>query len=106
MILNMRSMSYLYLHPLPQTARVRNPFPFIHKPNTPDGDRIVVPAGWDRQDCGIVRRLRRESVRRGIGTRSVVRGQNRLGQRLRRVKMYVSLVNDQGLKYVLNPPDS
>lgn len=26
---------------------VRNPFPFVHKPNTLDRDRIVVPAGWD-----------------------------------------------------------
>jgi len=26
---------------------VRNPFPFQHKPNTLDRDRIVVPAGWD-----------------------------------------------------------
>ena len=25
----------------------RNPFPFMHKPNTLDRDRIVVPAGWD-----------------------------------------------------------
>jgi len=28
-------------------APVRNPFPFQHKPNTLDRDRIVVPAGWD-----------------------------------------------------------
>ncbi|KAF8897852.1 dynein light intermediate chain-domain-containing protein [Infundibulicybe gibba] len=28
-------------------APTRNPFPFIHKPNTLDRDRIVVPAGWD-----------------------------------------------------------
>ena len=47
MILNMRSMSHLYLRPLPQTARVRNPFPFIHKPNTLDGDCIIVPVGLD-----------------------------------------------------------
>lgn len=26
---------------------VRNPFPFVQKPNTLDRDRIVVPAGWD-----------------------------------------------------------
>lgn len=25
----------------------KNPFPFQHKPNTLDRDRIVVPAGWD-----------------------------------------------------------
>ncbi|KAF5363392.1 hypothetical protein D9756_000241 [Leucocoprinus leucothites] len=28
-------------------APIRNPFPFQHKPNTLDRDRIVVPAGWD-----------------------------------------------------------
>ena len=28
-------------------APPRNPFPFQHKPNTLDRDRIVVPAGWD-----------------------------------------------------------
>ena len=27
-------------------APVRYLFPFVHKPNTLDGDRIVVPAGW------------------------------------------------------------
>lgn len=28
-------------------APTRNPFPFPHKPNTLDRDRIVIPAGWD-----------------------------------------------------------
>jgi dynein light intermediate chain 1 len=28
-------------------APIRNPFPFHHKSNTLDRDRIVVPAGWD-----------------------------------------------------------
>ena len=28
-------------------APLRNPFPFQHKTNTLDRDRIVVPAGWD-----------------------------------------------------------
>jgi dynein light intermediate chain 1, cytosolic len=28
-------------------APVRNPFPFQHKSNTLDRDRVVVPAGWD-----------------------------------------------------------
>jgi dynein light intermediate chain 1 len=26
---------------------MRNPFPFVHKSNTLDCDRIIVPAGWD-----------------------------------------------------------
>ncbi|RDX53841.1 dynein light intermediate chain [Lentinus brumalis] len=29
------------------TAPPRNPFPFQHKPNALDRDRIVIPAGWD-----------------------------------------------------------
>jgi dynein light intermediate chain 1 len=29
------------------TAPIRNPFPFQHKPNILDRDRILVPAGWD-----------------------------------------------------------
>lgn len=28
-------------------APTRNPFPFLHKPNTLDRDHIVIPAGWD-----------------------------------------------------------
>ena len=27
-------------------SSMRSRFPFVHKPNTPDRDRIVVPAGW------------------------------------------------------------
>ena len=46
-------MSHLYLHPLSQTARVRNPLPFIHRLNTLDGDRIIVPVGLDSR-CKIM----------------------------------------------------
>jgi dynein cytoplasmic 1 light intermediate chain len=28
-------------------APARNPFPFSHRPNTLDRDRVLVPAGWD-----------------------------------------------------------
>ena len=28
-------------------APARNPFPFPHRPNTLDRDRVLVPAGWD-----------------------------------------------------------
>ena len=28
-------------------APARNPFPFSHRPNTLDRDRILMPAGWD-----------------------------------------------------------
>ena len=42
-------------------APVRDPFPFVHKPNTLEGDLIVVPAGCGLgrlgQDRGVARRL-------------------------------------------------
>ena len=38
------------------TAPPRNPFPFQHKPNPLDRDRIVIPAGWD--SWGIIAYLR------------------------------------------------
>ena len=43
-------------------APARNPFPFVHKPNIIDGDRIVVPAG-----C----RLGRLGPDRGVARRQV-----------------------------------
>ena len=53
-------MSYSYLHPLDtldnNAAPVRNPFPFVHKSNTLDGDRIVVPVGWDSEGKIVVLR--------------------------------------------------
>ena len=37
--------------PMPSSSEAQAPicnlFPFVHKPNTLDRDRIVVPAGWD-----------------------------------------------------------
>ena len=48
------------------TAPARDPYSFIYKPNTLDGDCIVVPAGCGLgrlgPDHGVARRLRRESV--------------------------------------------
>ncbi|KAF8213995.1 dynein light intermediate chain-domain-containing protein [Mycena galopus ATCC 62051] len=50
------ALHMLFLPPAPSPAvasgaeppaPVRNPFPFAHKPNYLDRDRIVVPAGWD-----------------------------------------------------------
>ena len=47
-------------------APVRDPFPFVYKPNTLEGDLIVVPAGCGLgrlgPDHGFARRLRRESL--------------------------------------------
>lgn len=54
-VLRQYTLHSLFMPPAPSPAvatsdaqaPVRNPFPFQHKPNTLDRDRIVVPAGWD-----------------------------------------------------------
>ncbi len=52
-ILRQHALHLLFMPPPPSNsvtggeAPARNPFPFDHKPNTLDRDRIVVPAGWD-----------------------------------------------------------
>lgn len=53
-VLRQYTLHLLFAPPAPSpglssegSAPVRNPFPFQHKPNTLDRDRIVVPAGWD-----------------------------------------------------------
>ena len=75
-VLHQYALRVLFVSPAPSldvtldntAAPVRNPFPFVHKPNTIDGDRIIVPAGHGLGrlglDRGVARRLRRESVGR------------------------------------------
>ncbi|KAF9480672.1 dynein 1 light intermediate chain [Pholiota conissans] len=54
-VLRQYALHMLFMPPAPSPsmtgsegqAPVRNLFPFTHKPNTLDRDRIVVPAGWD-----------------------------------------------------------
>lgn len=54
-VLRQYALHALFVPPAPapdgaldgSAASARNPFPFLHKPNTLDRDRIVVPAGWD-----------------------------------------------------------
>ena len=54
-ILRQYALHMLFAPPAPSPAMsgneapapTRNPFPFPHKPNTLDRDRIVIPAGWD-----------------------------------------------------------
>lgn len=53
-ILRQYALHMLFAPPAPPPSMsgeaptpARNPFPFQHKPNTLDRDRIVVPAGWD-----------------------------------------------------------
>lgn len=54
-VLRQYALHLLFIPPAPSLtmagseapAPVRNPFPFQHKPNPLDRDRIVVPVGWD-----------------------------------------------------------
>lgn len=54
-VLRQYALHLLFMPPAPSPAMagseapapVRNPFPFQHKPNALDRDRIVVPVGWD-----------------------------------------------------------
>ena len=81
------------------TAPARNAFPFSHKPNTLDRDRIVVPAGWD--SWGKIAVLRDGFDAKAWGEAweydlesGVDSGGSEAGAR----KQYASLVQDQGPK--------
>jgi len=81
-------------------APARNPFPFLHKPNTLDRDRIVVPAGWD--SWGKIAVLRDgfdakawgEAWEYDLSSESGAEGGSEGGAR----KQYAALVQDQGPK--------
>ncbi|KAN0140396.1 hypothetical protein V8E53_001605, partial [Lactarius tabidus] len=81
-------------------APVRNPFPFVHKPNTLDRDRIVVPAGWGSWGKIVVLRdgfdakAWGEAWGRDLSSDAGVESDGDDGAR----KMYVSPVQDQGPK--------
>jgi hypothetical protein len=89
-------------------APVRNPFPFVHKPNTLDRDRIVVPAGWDSWGKIVVLRdgfdakAWGEAWERDLSSDAGIDSDSDDGAR----KMYASLVQDQGPKVRSKPPDS
>jgi hypothetical protein len=80
-------------------APARNAFPFSHKPNTLDRDRIVVPAGWD--SWGKIAVLRDGFDAKAWGEAweydlesGVDSGESEAGAR----KQYATLVQDQGPK--------
>jgi len=87
-------------------APARNPFPFLHKPNTLDRDRIVVPAGWD--SWGKIAVLRDgfdakawgEAWEHDLSSESVDDSGSEGGAR----KQYAALVVDQGPKPTPLPP--
>ena len=85
-VLRQYALHVLFVSPPPSSdgtlnntaAPVHTPFPFVHKPNTLDDHRIVMPVGWDSWDLtarGGVERdksdlLRRVSSRVDVGQRA------------------------------------
>ena len=84
-------------------APVRNLFPFLHKPNTLDRDRIVIPAGWDSwgkisvMRDGFDAKMWGEAWERDL--ESGEHGTEGIGIGAR--KAYATLVPDQGSKVIV-----
>ena len=80
-------------------ASARNAFPFSHKPNTLDRDRIVVPAGWD--SWGKIAVLRDGFDAKAWGEaweNDLESGVDSGGSEAGARKQYAALVEDQGPK--------
>jgi hypothetical protein len=80
-------------------APARNAFPFSHKPNTLDRDRIVVPAGWD--SWGKIAVLRDGFDAKAWGEAweyDLESGVDSGGSEAGAQKQYAALVEDQGPK--------
>ncbi|KAH9036025.1 dynein light intermediate chain-domain-containing protein [Lactarius deliciosus] len=113
-VLRQYALHVLFVPPAPSpdgaldstAAPVRNPFPFAHKPNTLDRDRIVVPAGWD--SWGKIAVLRDgfdakawgEAWEHDLSSDAGIETDGEASAR----KLYVSLVQDQGPKPTPLPP--
>jgi len=83
-------------------APIRNIFPFHHKPNTLDRDRIVVPAGWDSWGKISVMRDGFDAKTWGEAWERDLNDDHSEGSGAR--KLYASLVPDQGTKPHPLPP--
>jgi dynein light intermediate chain 1 len=105
-VLRQYALHLLFTPPAPQpglgpgadaSAPIRNPFPFRHKSNILDRDRIVVPAGWD--SWGKITVMRDSFDPRMWGEaweRDLEHSEP--GDDLSAVKLFASLVPDQGGK--------
>ena len=107
-VLRQYALHVLFVPPAPApdgaldgtAAPMRNPFPFVYKPNTLDRDRIVVPAGWD--SWGKIAVLRDgfdakawgEAWEGDLSSDAGIDLDGEAGAR----KLYASLVQDQGPK--------
>ncbi|KAJ7852316.1 dynein 1 light intermediate chain [Mycena leptocephala] len=108
------ALHMLFLPPAPSPAvasgaeapaPVRNPFPFTHKPNYLDRDRIVVPAGWD--SWGKITIMREEFEARAWGEawdRDLDTGADGGPPADGARALFSALVPDQGMKPPPLPP--
>ncbi|KAE9409855.1 hypothetical protein BT96DRAFT_953209 [Gymnopus androsaceus JB14] len=103
-VMRQYTLHTLFVPPAPSPtggeAPTRNPFPFIHRPNTLDRDRVVIPAGWD--SWGKITVLR-EFDPKGWGEaweKDIEGEEANDGAR----RMFSSLVPDQGTKPPPLPP--
>ncbi|TFK63540.1 dynein 1 light intermediate chain [Pluteus cervinus] len=84
-------------------APVRNIFPFQHKPNTLDRDRVVVPAGWDSWGKITVMRDGFDAKMWGEAWEKDLEPDNFPGEAGAK-KLFAAFVPDQGVKPQPLPP--
>jgi len=104
-ILRQYALHLLFMPPAPSPgmassnevqAPVRKIFPFTHKPNALDRDRIVVPAGWDSWGKIAVLRDGFDAKMWGEAWERDLEGEE--GGEAGAKKAYANLVPDQGRK--------
>lgn len=107
-ILRQYALHLLFMPPAPSPsvtassevqAPVRKIFPFTHKPNTLDRDRIVVPAGWDSWGKISVLRDGFDAKMWGeVWERDLAGEEGQPSSETSAKKAYANLVPDQGVK--------
>ena len=108
-VLRQYVLHLLFIPPAPSPASLssttdvpiplKNPFPFLHKPNTLDRDRIVVPAGWDSWGkIAVLRDGFEAKVWGGAWERDLELNESLVGGEPGAKKLFSSLVPDQGAK--------
>ncbi|KIP12896.1 hypothetical protein PHLGIDRAFT_61144 [Phlebiopsis gigantea 11061_1 CR5-6] len=110
-VLRQYALHLLFTPPAPSpglsneaAAPIRNPFPFKHKPNTLDRDRIVVPAGWDSWGKIVVLREGFDAKAWGEAWEHDLDHVEGEPDEPSASKMYSTLVPDQGPKPTPLPP--
>lgn len=111
-VLRQYTLHLLFIPPVPSPAGlssadapapIKNPFPFSHKPNTLDRDRIVVPAGWD--SWGKIAVLRDGFDAKVWGEaweKDLENDENVIGDEPGAKRLFSALVPDQGIKVCIS----